>query len=160
MSNNDDHGSGSDEGGNPNAALRIARQEKDKLEEQLQGFLRREAARDAGLDMKNPQHRFFVEKYDGDLNELGTFAQTLGYISSPDQQQQQEADQSTAALGRVAGTGAGGGAASSTPKSQADVQIRQEAKDLMSKVKNRQTSQEEVMEWAQKAGVPIIGDDS
>lgn len=151
-----------DEGGNPNAALRVARDERDRALAALTGIQRRMAADDAGLDVKNnAQHRYFVEHYDGDLSPdaMKTQAELAGFLTSAQQQEQQEADASTAALGRVAATGAGGGASQATPKTEKDVKLRERAKVLMHNAKTRQGSADDVYEWAQDAGVPFLGDD-
>ena len=111
---NIDGGQNSNDGedGRPEAALRKTRSENDELRDLLKGVLRKDAARDAGLDLTNPQHRFFVERYDGDLTSeaMRTMATQAGFIVDPAVQQQQQANQSTQGLERITSAGGQAGA--------------------------------------------------
>lgn len=163
---NIDGGQNSNDGedGRPEAALRIARQQNDEMMKLMQGILRKDAARDAGLDLANPQHRFFVERYDGDLTSeaMRTMATQAGFIVDPAVQQQQQANQSTQGLERITSAGGqagAGGGSSLNQRNPQDVALREEAAELMLKAKRRQGDPSEVLDWARRAGVPFVGEE-
>ncbi len=147
----------SDDGGNPNAALRVARKENDELRKMVENLARSQAARDAGLDMKNPQHRYFIETFDGKPDEMESKAQELGFISSQASAQQQAADQATDALGRISGAATSQGGAAQSMSNAGNQQLRDEANALLAEAKTGRGDRQKALDWARKAGVPFIG---
>lgn len=141
-----------DEGTRPEADLRVARKERDDAMALMQQLLRREAARDAGLDLNNPQQRFFVDKYDGDVDKMQEQAKALGFIK-------ERPDPNLDALGRMTQTAAGGGTQPTTVDTAQRSDLLERAKQLMEKAKTRQGSVREVDQWARDAGVPFVGED-
>ena len=151
-------------GGNPNAQRRIEEREDDDLRKQVAELLRRDAARDAGLDLSNPMHRLFVDTYQGSPSEMGAKAKEYGLLSAEEQAQEQAAADATAALTRTgqaaAQQGAGGSGSQASQEAEKQRVLGEEAAALKKMAETRQGDRQMVLDWAKRAGVPFVDDDA
>jgi hypothetical protein len=117
--------------------------ERSETQAALAGFQRRDAFRDAGLDLANPLHMAVAKSYDGDLEPqaVGEYVKSLGVIqpvqaeATPPQNPvpQNEAD----ALVRIAEAAMGGGERTPEPDREAEIKER-----LEKAYRHKATSQE------------------
>lgn len=88
---NDDSGAGTQPEQEPDHIkdLRAKAKRASELETQLAEYQRKDAFRDAGIDPTDPQQKYFMRGYDGELTPeaIRTEAIQAGYLTDPEAQQ-------------------------------------------------------------------------